>query len=302
METPRFIVSSADSSGKEGYWSLTERDFQPIHPITNNCRQLSIWSLLLLSGVSSNASSPAPLPPSPHPSIQIKRLSQERDRFPSILRADASQPLYENALVIHNDDKRDVVAMLAIWKITDATGQIHTIRLRSDIFMSVVPDSVLPSGQDLILSPLGWIHPRNYSQMEKAGISPDNPADVQRMADLLRQATSVSLSIDSVIFSDGEVCGVNSARFDQLITARKNAAVGITSQVRNYMARGQDWRPYIDGITGTAQPAESHTEAYWQHHFASTLSSSQGGDDKALLEYYEELPKPMAFHPCNKGN
>jgi hypothetical protein len=45
-----------------------------------------------------------------------------------------------------------------------------------------------------------------------------------------RSASEISLSIDAVIFADGETCGDNTKRLDQAIVARRNAAISLAAK------------------------------------------------------------------------
>jgi hypothetical protein len=68
-----------------------------------------------------------------------------------------------------------------------------------------MPTSVILSGKDIILSPNGWIFPHEYSDARRAF----DAQSINHLDSRLTKATKISLSIDAVIFGDGETCGVN---------------------------------------------------------------------------------------------
>jgi hypothetical protein len=175
-----------------------------------------------------NAQATSHIPHSPSRTVRIKRLRDEHDRFPGILDDSVFQRLHENAFVIHNGDSRDLVAAYALWTIIDQDGRLYTREYMVDIYAASMPTSVILAGKDIILSPNGWIFPHEYSDARRAF----DAQSINLLDSRLTQATKISLSIDAVIFADGETCGDNTKRLDQAIVARRNAAISLAAKAR----------------------------------------------------------------------
>src|SRR5260221_9113852 len=182
-----------------------------------------------------NAQATSHIPHSPSRTVRITRLRDEHDRFPGILDDYVFQRLYENAFVIHNGDSRDLVAAYALWAIVDRDGKLRTHGSMVDIYAAVMPTSVILSGKDIIISPNGWIFPQKDSDARRAL----DAQSINLLDSRLTQATKISLSIDAVIFADGETCGDNTKRLDQAIVARRNAAISLAAKARDAVARGE---------------------------------------------------------------
>jgi hypothetical protein len=255
-----------------------------------------VWSIAAMSGSSSvKAQVTSPIPHSPTSNVKITRLQQERDRFPGILDDNASKSQFESAFVVHNADLRDIVAIYAVWKVVDHNGQTHTSGFMSDIYAAVVPNTVIPSGKDAVISPSGWIFPQTYRKStvaDQTGSSGLTTLDI-----LLANATSVSLSIDAVIFADGETCGENTIGLDRAITSRRSAAISLSSKVRASMASSEDWRARAKGEPSFTEDKSS--EEFWRGVYARQLTSAASDSEARVhLNFFEKLPLPPTFYPC----
>ncbi len=151
-----------------------------------------------------NAQATSHIPHSPSRTVRITRLRDEHERFPGILDDSVFQRLYENAFVIHNGDSRDLVAAYALLTIIDQEGRLYAHQYMVDVYAALMPTSVILAGKDIILSPNGWIFPHEYSDARRAF----DAQSINHLDSRLTQATKISLSIDAVIFADGETCGL----------------------------------------------------------------------------------------------
>ena len=228
-------------------------------------------------------------PRSPCRTVRMTRLRDEHDRFPGILDDDVFQRLYENAFVIHNGDSRDLVAAYALWAIVDRDGKLRTHEYMVDIYGALMPTSVILSGKDIIISPNGWIFPQEYSDARRAL----DAQSINNLDSLLTQATKISLSIDAVIFADGETCGDNTKRLDQAIVARRNAAISLAAKVREAVARRE---PALSSEDLFRHGNDKASEDFWRSQFAGQLSRMP--EKEGLLRYLESLPPPLRSTPA----
>ncbi len=126
-----------------------------------------------------------------------------------------------------------------------------------DIYPALMPTNVILDGKDIILSPNGWISPTSTSDVRRAF----DAQAINHLDSRLMQATKVSLSIDAVIFADGETCGVNAKRLDQAIVARRNAAISLAAKARDAVARGE---PAVSSEDLFEQSKDKSSEVFWR--------------------------------------
>jgi hypothetical protein len=181
------------------------------------------------------------------------------------------------------------VAIYGVWTVINQDGTINTFEYLSDIYMALIPTLVIPSGKALIATPNGWIFPKHYSAAGAALEAQSSP--YANLASRLTHAASVSLSIDALIFADGETCGANTKRLDQAIVARRDAAISLAANARDALTRGE---PAVSSEDLFEQSKDKSSEGFWRGHFGGHLSRMPDRD--AYLRYLESLPRPPAFY------
>lgn len=234
---------------------------------------------------------------SPHRNVSITRLADAQAVFPDIVKETISPLLPSNTIAIRNNDQRRIVGMVGVWKVTDSTGQTKTSTFASDIYLSLRENTVLPSGKSILLTPAGWINPDVYRKLREMGRDSESLWRAQPLSEQLTGAREVTVSIDSVIFDDGELCGANTKRLDERIYARKRAALFISSLVEASLARGEQWRSALEPYR-VSESSKPYDEAFWKERFAAELLEQD--DPRGVPEFLEKLPSPPVFHACRE--
>jgi hypothetical protein len=105
-------------------------------------------------------------------------------------------------------------------------------------------------------------------------------------------ASQVEATIQTLLFSDGEVVGPNETHYDTQVENRKMAAVTLAREVRNALAKGQDTETVLLNALAS-QPDREDSLGRWRVRYASMLAKMQNLD--TLLTNIENLPDPPKF-------
>jgi hypothetical protein len=232
------------------------------------------------------------MPPSPHKNIRVNRLNSEPNAYPDIFQHSDLASLSNNAFVIHNDDSRNVIGICAVWLITDDSNKVSTRPMMIDIFLNTIKSTVITPGGSMIISPAGWQVPACTSSVTGQAFLKTTPGLI-RSADQLAHATQVALTIDSVIFEDGEIWGPNMQQIDKQIVGRKAAAVDVSQLVRRMISSNGDWRAMLTENLKKPMKRDDY-QARWKQRFGQQLLTSSG-DPTPLLNYFDNLPAPGTF-------
>lgn len=184
-------------------------------------------------------------------------------------------PLDESSAVLANDSVRAITAVTVVWSYESmTTGEITAGVVKTlDNYM---------------------LDKRQFRPLVAPGdslrISP-SAAAVQKLADA--KDRRITLTVDVVVFEDGEIVGPDRYQIGEDITERYEAAREVSS--RFHLGAGRPLDRIADDIN--ALPAQSAARSRWRGHFAGRVLASMR-DPKlvtAHLKSLDTLAEPPKF-------
>jgi hypothetical protein len=228
------------------------------------------------------------LPSSPAPSVQITSdLTSWEQHFSGS--AAVLKPL---SFVVTNNSDRPIMAIVTIWNVTDSRGKTRSLKLASDSYLLAELLPVLAAHGSALVLPFQVItdsDPRVGSDLK-----------LERTIADFSDAVAVDVSLDSVIFQDGEVVGPNTSRMDENIRDRTQAAtelVALLAQVKN---RGESVPAFLREMK-TGRAAVTDGTELWKGRFVQMLSSARDLDQQ--MRYLQKLSRhPVQFRHTKLSN
>ncbi len=201
-------------------------------------------------------------------------------------------PLMPASFLLTNKTDRSIVGILVFWVTIDDAGQKIAHRYACDSFLDTRTLPVLGPRSTMLVAPQIWIALEQLPRYRKTPAFSANDQRLRRVAQKFRNAASVSVRIDSIIFSDGEVVGPDNWRFADEISSRTIAASKILQAVRTATANGQ---PASSALAAVAHQPVIRGEhlATWERRFARQLLKAP--DVSQTLRSLENLPPVPAF-------
>lgn len=227
---------------------------------------------------------------SPHPQIVITPVSANTQPAVSQALAGSLAPLQNVSFFVRNQSEQPVVALVATWTITDATGQKHIQRFSSDSFLDVRTQHVIdPQGQ-LLVGPRMFVGERHFQALAtRQSLTKDGPGLERAAASVsAASASHVDVALDAVLFANGELYGPDTQHLVEDLTARKAAADAIVQAVNTARATGLSPDKTLASIVD-APVRRGDFFATWKRRFAHQLINSAQFD--ATLGYFEHLPQ-----------
>ncbi len=229
--------------------------------------------------------------PSPHPAVTLSDVSQADTA--TLFRGELS-PLMPATFWLKNDDDRSIIAIGTIWTVTYDPGSTRTMRFTADSFLDRYARPVVQPHSRLLVGPRLWLPENGVEQYLTTEYFKrvQLPKLAETIADF-GNASKVSVEVDSVIFSDGEVAGPNRMGLDSDISGRKAAAQKVVQVVKMSGSDPVLSRPVLLQLISGARVRGDRTTV-WQHRFAQQLLHSP--DFEGVLNYLERLPEAPAFY------
>jgi hypothetical protein len=209
---------------------------------------------------------------------------------------------YQTAFVVlTNQSSKSIVALAAIWAYTDVTtGKRKTMELLCDSFQAVnAPPVSLPSAR-VLLGPTSLITEQLALGRGSSGyfgvVQPQSLRPLDHTA-------AVRVSIDLIVFSDGEMAGPDNLHTSTEIVARNAAAKQVAQQIRSAQTDGRELSTAVSQFLKPVAPAGNlsikDVQYYnWLRRYAQNALNSP--NPETFLTYLERLPEPINVHrPTN---
>jgi hypothetical protein len=181
---------------------------------------------------------------------------------------------------------RAIVALAVQWVYTDQSGRQGQDSLRSDKYLRQTPNVLLSPRASLLVAPEVFLQ-KTLAQVPHIGTTLQ--ALDGRGASWAATASKITITVDCVIFEDGEVVGPNNSQLDLEIQSRRIAAGKLTQQVRNVQAAGGDPTSMLKQLAATS--SDSDFVILWTSILANRLLKAPVFNTQlAALENMPVLP------------
>lgn len=198
------------------------------------------------------------------PGVSVIALEQAGGPFLNSFNS-ASAALIPYSAILTNNTNQPIIVVVADWKYTDAHGFVRHFSLRADSTMAFRIPPLAGPHQSVLLRPDGPV-PAEYAHKNNgllaAGLTPDS---VGRFA----SAKDVSLTIDCIIFANGEYIGPNNQHYPEEIKARKDAAQELLNQLQQAKQNGRSLTATLSSVVANST-ARTDTESGWMRIYADS--------------------------------
>lgn len=194
---------------------------------------------------------------------------------------------------LENHSDHSITGIAATWNVTGQDGKIRKMQFTVDSYLDKSARPIVISHSRLLIAPKMWVPESmlpDYAQ--KKYFTQFLLPRIRQTISEMSKAKAVSVSIDAVVFSDGQMVGPNQTKFDMDLLGRKSASqiiVGIVQAAGNPQAA----KNKLQQLVSQAVPRAGRS-IVWQHRFAQQLLHSP--DFAKTLDYIEHLPSPPTFY------
>jgi len=237
--------------------------------------------------------------PSPSPTIGFAQFTPEA--FPRFQALSDARVIASGAfIVLTNSDSRAINAATVLWNVVDSAGKEHKFTTTCDSFLSRDAGPVVTPGSKILIGPQTCVSEessRHYNLAGNLGVQGSRPGLMQQLG----SATGAEVSLDSIVFVDGELVGPDNRHKGTEVVARAAAARSVGQSVRRTMAQGGDVAEVLAHIISTTADPPLDREApmatflafqqaQWTRTFAQRLATSKHLD--ADTRHLENRPPP----------
>jgi hypothetical protein len=231
--------------------------------------------------------------------IQVMPVSKDNvSNLPVVVTTVAPQlPLGTFLLV--NKKAKPIMAVTVEWKYVEDSGKVVSRSYFCDGYLRVPSAPVIDSGASGLITPEGCTPEELFPRLVSGGlIAPPFERD-KAFAAQASSITNVSITVDAVIYSDGEVAGPDKRQYANEIAMRDRAMRSVASSVESAGADLTASESLLASISSNAvgsHDKQTQLEARW----AATLMHSPNLPG-TLAAIKNAAPLPTFFHSTQEG-
>jgi hypothetical protein len=113
-----------------------------------------------------------------------------------------------------------------------------------------------------------------------------------------QQIAKVEITLDSVIYDDGQIWGPDTSKFYKQIWERYNAAQAVVKEIAAAKNAGENLDSHFEKIHTEAQTLRDR-QSSWKDHYAGLLKRSPNLEG-TLKQFQEQAPLPEFRHIGDK--
>jgi hypothetical protein len=215
----------------------------------------------------------------PSGSVRLEPYAQADVPFATGLPQAEMLELRPLCLVLRNLSSKSIVGLTVRWVTTGSSGRQETFTYQTDSFF-LVRRPVVGANARLLVAP-GLLVPEGAGFV---GAGKD-----QALSAAVQKSDSVNVSLDVVIFDDGQVVGPDTSHTLEQIRARKIAAEYVANAVSETLKAAGDPSRLLAQLAG-ARPDRSDLVGMWKSRVAHRLLHSRNLAKD--LEVLQNLPAP----------
>jgi len=176
-----------------------------------------------------------------------------------------SAALIPYSVILTNHTNQPIIVVVTDWKYLDAHGFVRHFWLRADSTMAFSIPPLAGPHQSVLLRPDGSVSESELTRENSGHLAGTvlTPKSVARFA----SAKDVGLTIDCVIFANGEYIGPNNEHYPEEIKARNEAARELLNRLQQAKRNGKSLTATLLNVA-THASARTDTKSGWMRIYA----------------------------------
>jgi hypothetical protein len=192
--------------------------------------------------------------------------------LPPLLNADISS-FPQGSFVLKNQRDKAITVVDVVWTYADQSGHSIQKKLTCDgYYFGPVRSIVKPKNLSLI-TPLGYSSQEHFDRLPSTGVLHPLSWSAKEKSVLTGSISSVTVSIDSIIFEDGQIWGPDTHRYYENVLNRHSIMQALSAELAEADKSGEGVASRLENIRKESDVAGNRRSS-WRRHYAELIRSS----------------------------
>lgn len=202
------------------------------------------------------------------------------------------------SFVIRNKTEKAITAMLVVWIFTDADGKSREHPLNSDAYYLPNDWVVVKPLSVLLLTPMGYATQDQFQRLASSDILDPLPRVSGPKAIDTNRITSISVSLDSVIFEDGAIFGPDQRKYYLQLMTRRSVLHELSAEFKEAKTHGENFPTHLQKVMNVNRTSRNDRELM---RFKLAAMFQNHPEPERLMERLESRPPLPEFHHIQEG-
>lgn len=204
------------------------------------------------------------------------------------------------SFVLRNRTDKAITALVVDWTFTDANGNSRQHKLTTDAYYLPIDWTVVKPLGILLVTPSGYASEDQFQHLGASGALNPLPRMSLKMAgDKVKSPVAhIALSVDSVIFEDGAICGPDKHGYYLALLTRRSALEGLSAEFRDAKNAGEGFSAHLDKLRHEAINTKDQRSAQ-RRNYVDLLQRNP--NPEGLLKKLESQAALPEFHHIGEG-
>lgn len=201
--------------------------------------------------------------------------------------------LPSGSFLLKNNLTKWITAIHAVWSLKDADDKTQEHTYSSNGYVVPGNRTIIKPLSLTLITPMGRASVEQFGHLRSSGV-----LDALRWgrADKLR-LTEVKVSLDSVIFEDGQIWGPDRKQYYRTLLSGRSALEALAAELKEASGRGEDIKTYLEKVK--SESGGTYEETKSRRDYARWLCDSNG-PEVLLRRFRDQNALPDFYHDGGK--
>ena len=197
----------------------------------------------------------------------------------------------QGSILITNESNFAIHALVVVWTFRDAQGQSQVAKIACDGYLLSPIQEIVPPHSTSLVTPHGCTSEESFESVA-AGSAIGSPLIAAGRHSIQPSSTTdIHVTIDSVVFSNGEVRGPDTHEYYRAIEEREEALQAVLSEISLAEEHGQSAAAALRGMKPDHRANRDRLSAAKAHYVTLFLQSPNVAGTISAFRSRPRLPK-----------
>jgi hypothetical protein len=195
------------------------------------------------------------------------------------------------SFILKNQRDKAMTVVDIVWTYTDLSGHSIQKKLTCDGYYFGPARSIVKPKSQSLFTPSGYSSEEHFNRLPSTGVLDPLSWSAKEKSVMTGPISSVTVSIDSIIYEDGQIWGPDTHQYYETVLNRHSVMQSLSAELAEASKSGEGVAARLEKIHKESA-AGTDRRSSWKHHYAGLIKNSPNLEGTLKqLNAQENLPE-----------